>query len=239
MYSRGLLLGIVFVPTVGAFLLPFLRLVSARLRNGVSLLLVAFALVGSLLLVPKVMSGQPVDVSYPLPLGFNFVLHADGLAVFMAIVSSLVSSIIVLYSYGLHQPLRQPERVLPDGGAVPGSDDGAGLRRQPHPSVSCSGRSPAIASWRLIGFFREQQHVVRADKAFLVTVFGALAMLLGFVMIGHDAGSFDLAAIKAQPGRPAAADAGGGADPDGHSLQVGDAALPHVAAGRRRGALAR
>ena len=31
----------------------------------------------------------------------------------------------------------------------------------------------AIASWRLIGFFREKAYVLRADKAFLITVFGA------------------------------------------------------------------
>jgi NADH:ubiquinone oxidoreductase subunit 5 (subunit L)/multisubunit Na+/H+ antiporter MnhA subunit len=54
----------------------------------------------------------------------------------------------------------------------------------------------AIASWRLIGFFREPMHVLRADKAFLVTVFGALMMLLGFIFIYNTAGSFDLAAIK-------------------------------------------
>jgi polyferredoxin len=41
----------------------------------------------------------------------------------------------------------------------------------------------AITSWRLIGFFREREHVVRADKAFLVTVFGALAMLLGSLLL--------------------------------------------------------
>jgi NADH:ubiquinone oxidoreductase subunit 5 (subunit L)/multisubunit Na+/H+ antiporter MnhA subunit len=54
----------------------------------------------------------------------------------------------------------------------------------------------AIASWRLIGFFRERQHVLRADKAFLVTVFGALAKLLGFIALGQQAGSFDLGAIR-------------------------------------------
>lgn len=55
---------------------------------------------------------------------------------------------------------------------------------------------PAITSWRLIGFFREPRDVLRADKAFLVTVFGALVMLIGFIMIYQSTGSFDLAAIK-------------------------------------------
>ena len=54
----------------------------------------------------------------------------------------------------------------------------------------------AIASWRLIGFFRERRDVLRADKAFLVTVFGALVMLIGFIMVYQSTGSFDLAVIK-------------------------------------------
>jgi NADH:ubiquinone oxidoreductase subunit 5 (subunit L)/multisubunit Na+/H+ antiporter MnhA subunit len=37
--------------------------------------------------------------------------------------------------------------------------------------------------------------VLRADKAFLVTAFGALAMLLGFIMVYAETGSFDLATI--------------------------------------------
>jgi len=61
----------------------------------------------------------------------------------------------------------------------------------------------AVASWRLIGFFRTPQCVARADKAFLVTVFGALVMLIGFVMLYAHTGALDLAAIKrAASGRP-------------------------------------
>jgi len=61
----------------------------------------------------------------------------------------------------------------------------------------------AIACWRLIGFFREKRHVLKADKAFLVTVFGALMMLLGFIMIYNQTGSFDLGKIQAAlNGRP-------------------------------------
>ena len=47
-----------------------------------------------------VLTGRTIAISKHLPLGFNFVLIADGLAVFMACMSSLISSIIVLYSFG-------------------------------------------------------------------------------------------------------------------------------------------
>jgi proton-translocating NADH-quinone oxidoreductase chain N len=54
----------------------------------------------------------------------------------------------------------------------------------------------AICSWRLIGFFREKNYVMRADKAFLMTVFGALLMLAGFLLVYQQTGSFDLSSIK-------------------------------------------
>jgi proton-translocating NADH-quinone oxidoreductase chain N len=54
----------------------------------------------------------------------------------------------------------------------------------------------AITSWRLIGYFRDKVHVLKADKAFLITAFGALLMLLGFIILYQQTGSFDLAVIK-------------------------------------------
>jgi NADH:ubiquinone oxidoreductase subunit 5 (subunit L)/multisubunit Na+/H+ antiporter MnhA subunit len=53
-----------------------------------------------------------------------------------------------------------------------------------------------IASWRLIGFYRSPTDVLRADKAFLVTAFGALVMLVGIVAINALLGSFDLDDMK-------------------------------------------
>jgi NADH:ubiquinone oxidoreductase subunit 5 (subunit L)/multisubunit Na+/H+ antiporter MnhA subunit len=57
----------------------------------------------------------------------------------------------------------------------------------------------AICSWRLIGFFREKNYVLRADKAFLMTVSGALLMLAGFLLVYQQTGSFDLSVIKGNP----------------------------------------
>jgi len=54
----------------------------------------------------------------------------------------------------------------------------------------------AITSWRLIGFFREDRHLHCANKAFLVTAFGSLLMLLGFICLYEQTGSFELLAIK-------------------------------------------
>jgi len=192
--AEVLLISIVFVPTLGAFVLPLAGMLSPKLRNWLSLALVLTALVGSLCLVPRVLHGT-VDVSYALPAGFNFVLHADGLAVFMAIVSSLISSIIVVYSMAYISHYRNQNEyylmVVLFLAAMMGLVYGGNLI-----FLYVFWEITAITSWRLIGFFREPQHVVRADKAFLVTMLGAVAMLLGFVMIYQQAGSFDMAVIK-------------------------------------------
>ncbi len=54
----------------------------------------------------------------------------------------------------------------------------------------------AICCWRLIGFYRVREHVRKADKAFLVTFFGAVVMLLGFILIYNQTGSFDLTEMR-------------------------------------------
>ena len=97
--ENNYLLAIIFVPVIGSFLLPIAGRVSERLRNWLALIFVCVSLVGSCLLVPSILAGKVPTIFVELPLGFNFVLAADGLAVFMALVSSLVGAIIVLYSF--------------------------------------------------------------------------------------------------------------------------------------------
>ena len=190
-----LLLLAVLVPVIGSFLLPFTSRISLSVRNALAFLLVAVSLACSLALIPSVMAGQTETIRLNLPLGLNFVLHADGLAVFMAIVSSLVSAIVLIYStsYISHYEYQNEYylMVVLLLGAMMGLVYAGNLI-----VLYVFWEITAIASWRLIGFFRSPLHVVRADKAFLVTVFGALAMLLGFIIVYTQTGSFDLAVIK-------------------------------------------
>ncbi len=190
---QGRLMLAVLIPVFGAFLLPFLGRVR-WLRNGLALLLTAAPLVISLSLIPWVMAGDVVSISYDLPLGMNIAFAADGLAVFMAVVSSFISSLIVLYSFDyISHYEHQTEyylMVVLFLGSMMGLTYAANLIL-----LFVFWELTAIASWRLIGFFRAPRDVVRADKAFLVTVFGALLMLLGFIMLAEQAGSFDMAVI--------------------------------------------
>ena len=54
----------------------------------------------------------------------------------------------------------------------------------------------AFCCWRLIGFYREKEHIRRANKAFLITVFGALLMLAGFLMVYQQYGTTDLLLLR-------------------------------------------
>lgn len=184
----------VFVPVAGAFLLPPVGGVSKGARNLGAFAMVGFSLLCSCLLLSSVLNGEVVTVSLPFLAGNNLFL-ADRLAVFMAIVSSLVGAVIVLYSMGYISHYKNQNEyyfmVVLFLGSMMGIVYSANLIL-----IYLFWEITAISCWRLIGFFREKTCVIRADKAFLVTAFGALVMLIGFVMVYGQYGSFDLQTIK-------------------------------------------
>ena len=187
---------LVFLPLIGAAILPLIDRASVKLRNLTAFTLVFASFLLSAFILPTVIGGREINIILNLPLGFNFILTADILAVFMAMVSSFISAIIILYSFEYISHYENQREyyfmVVLFLGAMMGLVFAANLIL-----LYVFWEITAITSWRLIGFFREKQHVLRADKAFLVTVFGALVMLLGFIKLHSETGSFDLAAIKA------------------------------------------
>jgi NADH:ubiquinone oxidoreductase subunit 5 (subunit L)/multisubunit Na+/H+ antiporter MnhA subunit len=201
MTNETLLGLVIFVPLVGAFILPLVARASEAARNVVALCLVLCSAVCSACLLPAVLAGQ--DVSIKLALGIGSTLfQADKLAVFMALVSSVVSSVIVFYSFGYikHYEHRSEyyAMVVLFLGSMMGIVYSSNLIY-----LFLFWEITGFTSWRLIGFFREPKIVLKADKAFLVTVFGALVMLAGFLLVYQETGSFDFGAIKASlAGKP-------------------------------------
>lgn len=194
--SSILLLSIVFVPIIGAFLLPLAAYLSEKTRNLLALLLVALPLCFSLWLLPGVLAGNNVYLNHIFSPGVNLSFTADALALFMAVVSSFISLIIVIFSFGYisHYDNRNEYylMVVLFLGSMMGIVYASNLI-----FLFVFWEMTAIASWRLVGFFRGSNDVIRADKTFLVTVFGALVMLIGLIMLASEAGSFDYLAIKA------------------------------------------
>ncbi|MCX5706822.1 MAG: NADH-quinone oxidoreductase subunit L [Candidatus Omnitrophica bacterium] len=195
MNYNSIVLGIIFIPVIGSLVLPVIGRASSRLRNILSFIFIFSSFLLSLKLVPLVLSGRTILILKPFALGLNFTLYADSLAVFMACVSSLISAIIVTYSFGYISHYENQNEyysmVTLFLGAMMGIVFSANLIL-----LYIFWEITAITSWRLIGFFRDKPYVLKADKAFLVTVFGALVMLTGFLMIYQQAGSFDLAVIQ-------------------------------------------
>ena len=190
MDNQLILLLIVLVPTIGAFVLPVLNCVSVKARNLFALLFVLTSFVLTLVILPVVFSGQTITANF-----YSLTLHADGLAIFMALVSSSLSAIIVFYSFGYISHYENQNEyylmVVLFFGAMMGLVFAGNLIY-----LYLFWEITAITSWRLIGFFREKLHVLRADKAFLVTMFGSVMMLLGFVSICFQNGTYNLAALN-------------------------------------------
>jgi len=148
----------------------------------------------SLALLPSVLAGNGPAIVFDFGFGHDLFV-ADKLAVFMALVSSLVGAVIVLYSFDYISHYQNQDEyyfmVVLFLGSMMGLVFAANLI-----VLYVFWELTAIASWRLIGFFRAPIHVLRADKAFLMTFFGALLMFIGFIALRFQGGSFDMAALK-------------------------------------------
>jgi len=194
MSNESVLLLLVFCPVLGAFLLPALGALSEKLRNLAAFAFVAVSLICSLVLLGPVSRGQTVTVTAGFAPNFGL-FHADMLAVFMAIVSTLVGSIIVFYSWDYISHYKERNEYYLMVVLFLGSMMGLVFARNLI-FLYLFWEITAIACWRLIGYFRDRVAVLRADKAFLVTVFGALMMLIGFIMVYDQTGSFDYGVIR-------------------------------------------
>jgi NADH:ubiquinone oxidoreductase subunit 5 (subunit L)/multisubunit Na+/H+ antiporter MnhA subunit len=121
----------------------------------------------------------------------------DGLGVFVAVTSSFVGLLIVVYSLGyMKEYAHQAEYyflVVLFLGAMMGLVLSANLLL-----MYIFWEITAICSWRLIGFYRKQEHLRNADTALMITAFGSFFMLAGIEMIWHEAGTLNLPQLRGQ-----------------------------------------
>ncbi len=192
---QTLILLTVFVPIVGSFTIPLAGLISKRARSFWSVLIALATTASSMLLIPFALKGGELAFRKTLAMGIDFIVVADALSVFMAVASSFIGALIVVYSLGyIAHEENQSEYyfiVLLFIGAMMGLVFSANLV-----FMYLFWEIAAIACWRLIGFYRVREHVLKADKAFLVTFFGAVFMLLGFILIYAQTGTFDITAMR-------------------------------------------
>jgi NADH:ubiquinone oxidoreductase subunit 5 (subunit L)/multisubunit Na+/H+ antiporter MnhA subunit len=159
-----------------------------------ALALVVTSLVLSFVALPNSITA-PLYYSVNFPMGFSFGFLGDGLAVFMAIASTLIGAIIVYYSWGYISHYKNQNEyylmVVLFLGSMMGIVYTTNLL-----FLYIFWEISAVCCWRLIGFYRDKDIVRKADKALLVTVFGALVMLVGFILIYIQTGTLDMIALR-------------------------------------------
>lgn len=189
------LLVCVGAPLLGAFLLPALGKRSEALRRWAALALVLAALGCAAYAGARLLAGDMLVLRWELPLGLSMGLRADAMAVFMALTSCVVGAVIVIYSFGYMSHYSHLGEyymmVVFFIGAMMGLVMSTNLIE-----IYLFWELSSLCCWRLIGFYRDGISVRKADKAFIVTVLGALVMLLGFIGIYAQTGTFEIDAMR-------------------------------------------
>jgi NADH:ubiquinone oxidoreductase subunit 5 (subunit L)/multisubunit Na+/H+ antiporter MnhA subunit len=183
------------IPIVGSFVVLAAGRVSARLRNVLAVLVIAATFASSLALIPLAGQATTATLGPLLVPGLSLSLVADGLGVYVAAFSSLVGLLILLYSLGYMKDYSHQGEyyflVVLFLGAMMGLVLSANLLL-----MYVFWEITAMCSWRLIGFYRQAQHLRNADTALLVTVLGSFCMLIGLEMIGRETGTLALDALR-------------------------------------------
>jgi len=128
-------------------------------------------------------------------MGFEFLFQVDPLAIFMASVSGFVGLLILIYSIGYMQPYQGKVEFF--GLMILFLTAMMGLIFSGNLLLMyVFWEITAFCSWRLIGFYRKEEDLWFADKAFIVTFLGASLMLAGIVLIYLQHGTLNLSSLK-------------------------------------------
>ncbi|WP_246106281.1 hydrogen gas-evolving membrane-bound hydrogenase subunit E [Pseudonocardia kunmingensis] len=198
-------LALVVAHLVVAGLLP---LVSARSRPaafGVAAVLPAATLLWALANAGAALGGGLGESTAWSPaLGLTLSFRLDALALAMIVLVSGIGAVILVYCIGYFrgdspESPRSAALLLAFAGAMLGlvlADDLL--------TLYLFWELTSIASFLLVGQGGEKREERRAAvQALLVTVFGGLSMLLGFVLLGEAAGTYRISEILADPPRGA------------------------------------
>jgi NADH:ubiquinone oxidoreductase subunit 5 (subunit L)/multisubunit Na+/H+ antiporter MnhA subunit len=195
---EALVLATIAVPILGALTIPVVALLGRKVRTVWSNLL-AFAtpVCGALLIPHALNSGPPAVITSGLFafFGIQDMFMVDALGVFVAVVASGIGALIVLYSVGYiahsENETEYYTMVLLFIGSMMGLVFSANLL-----FICIFWEIAGICSWRLIGYYRKPEFVRKADKAFMMTFLGAVVMLLGFILVYANTGTFDLSRLR-------------------------------------------
>ncbi len=193
----------VLAPFALAVLVPFLYPALGR-RIGWLVALLPFSLfVKYLSLIPPIMQGEPIFINQAwIPsMGINLTIYLDGLSLLFSLLITGIGTIITVYSIsylGAEEALGNfYVYILLFMGAMLGTVQSSNLV-----TLYVFWELTSISSFLLIGFwFHREESKYGALKSMLITVFGGLAMIAGFLFLYLITGTFEIREIVAQAGK--------------------------------------
>ncbi len=181
-----LLLSALILPFLGAF---GIRLLPGRfsIRGGFLVLLIQLFLSSSLV--------KPVFILKRILVldAKNLLFTCDALSIIFALTSVFIGVLIYLFSTGYFagESPEEQQKFAFWGLVFVGSMMGV-VFSDNLISLYLFWELAGLCSWRLIGFYRKDDHLLKADKAFLLTGAGAGFMFLGFSYIYRFTGTFSI-----------------------------------------------
>lgn len=179
------------IPIIGSILVLF----SKKTGKIISVLLILCGIILSASFIPQILDGKTVLFEKFYFDFFSVCFLVDGLAVFMAVISSFIGLLIAIYSFGYMKDAgHQAEYyffITLFVGAMLGLVFSANLLL-----MFIFWEITGICSWRLIGFYRDDKGLLAADRAFILTFLGSALMLVGFGIIYNDFNTLNIFALR-------------------------------------------
>jgi NADH:ubiquinone oxidoreductase subunit 5 (subunit L)/multisubunit Na+/H+ antiporter MnhA subunit len=183
---------IISLPVLGAFVIRFFP---KRYKGALSVSILCLTFMISLFSIPSVIRCKELFFQRYFTDWFSLSFVIDGLSIFMAVVSSFVACLISFYSLEYMKEYENSGEfyfwMVLFVGAMMGLVFSANLML-----MYCFWEVTAVCSWRLIGFYKQEKDTKAADRAFLVTFFGASLLLLGIILIYLNYGTLELSLLK-------------------------------------------
>ena len=197
MDTQTTVLAIIGIPLLGSLIIPLLGWTGrGKLTGYVAVALIGAANLLTWTLLSQGQAGVPLCWRIPIyePM-VSLSLTVDALSAFMSFTSSLIATLIAIYSLGYIEHTEHESEyyfiVTLFLGAMMGLVFSTNII-----FLYLFWEISALACWRLIGYFREPDYIWKADKAFLVTFGGAVLMLLGFVLVYTQYGTFEITELR-------------------------------------------
>ncbi|BAV66161.1 monovalent cation/H+ antiporter subunit A [Sphingobium cloacae] len=199
MHDPRFLLAVVALPFLGSVIAAFLP---ARSRNLASSLAGMIALVGAAIVVayyPLIAQGEIVRHTLPwLPsLGLDLTFRLDGFTWLFAVLVLGIGALVILYARYYMSPEDPVPRFFAFLQAFMGSMVGIVLSGNLI-QIAFFWELTSLFSFLLIGYWHHNQSARDgARMALIVTAAGGVCLLVGLLLLGRMAGSYDLDAVLA------------------------------------------